>query len=240
MKKIKRFTLIELLVVIAIIAILASMLLPALNKARTVAKKIKCLNNQKQIGIGLAGYANDFRYYPVTQYYLASSGAVYNKNIWWHVIRPYIGGPNRDPVNWADTIKLAKIPILCCPETIYYNSTDTFSYAMNTYGRLVYHRGLSPAIGTNDATDAGGFYYVKASSKCKGISPSKIMQIGDMGAKISNGNTPWYILNGDMFNGTSSSYYPAFRHAGKKNVLWLDGHASDINPIEMKFDNYRQ
>ena len=72
MKK-KSFTLIELLVVIAIIAILAAMLLPALNRARAAANRTSCLSNQKQWGVLASAYVQDNDGYYAWQYDASSS-----------------------------------------------------------------------------------------------------------------------------------------------------------------------
>ncbi len=108
--KTRGFTLIELLVVIAIIAILAAILFPVFGRARAKARSSACLSNQKQIGLGLMMYAQDYDETLPSSYYYVNGATSANGYIQWSgMIAPYVKNwgifvcPEHEVGGWAPT-----------------------------------------------------------------------------------------------------------------------------------------
>ena len=214
MKTRKSFTLIELLVVIAIIAILAGMLLPALNKAREKARQVSCVSNLKQIGLFCVNYADDNLDHCPTY-------AVLPSNNWWYErLYPYsnkifsrkfsgAGWSVTLPANpecpsmWADLGKLIK------PVNEIYNPNGT-----------PFHGGY----GMNMWTGYNGSWPVCKLAKFK--NPSTKFFVGD----VYNGRVIVDdILYGENYWGDATTPWgAATRHNNSMNILYIDGHVGSM------------
>jgi len=115
MRKNIKFTMIELLVVIAIITILASLLLPAMGRAKTRAYQIECMNNLKQLNLAIQGYANDYNWLPN-----ACDTSLWNEKI-------VIGGTPARKIYHEGYWK----PSSCRPAVVAHNYTGQTTYGLS-------------------------------------------------------------------------------------------------------------
>lgn len=216
----RAFTLIELLLVISIIAILVSILLPALGKARAMGRQTRCLANLNQLGVGLVTYQGDNKtYYP--GHHTAPTVVI----VWPTRLRVQAGNSmaifycpnNESKYKWERTYNSATGKAEYGYEEKETRLTDRspFSYGINDWGSVPEftkpYCGLGAHVGTKDWGE------VKES---KVLFASEMVCITD-----SNSDSNWDTAI-DPFD-VGSAEWPSPRHEGNSNVVWADGHATN-------------
>ncbi len=227
--KSKNFTLIELLVVIGIIAILAALLLPALNNARSRAKDSKCLSNFKQMGTNMFMYCDDNE----SSFPLANGNIYAGKGKWQDGLYAYVNRTrynitsDRDWIHYDDrggaTSKNRPFGIFECPSSPY-------TGAKQYYGSR--HYGINSYISQDTWSDANRAAYTTRKLE-KRKYPSSQAMLFDI-----DKNGSWCAVSAhqrDMMSANVSGGYEvgfdaaagrALRHGTNRaaNMVFIDGH----------------
>jgi prepilin-type processing-associated H-X9-DG protein/prepilin-type N-terminal cleavage/methylation domain-containing protein len=219
----KVFTLLELLIVVAIIAILASLLLPALTQARKMAKTIACNNNLKQMGVAFQMYASDNPHFFPAPELKDSNDDVYGSYLWSMRIAQYLG--HSDWKIGSKPYDVYTVTLFACPEI----ANDTTEIC-RTYGN--YHRGYGisrylPPL--EDSTD-WSLQLQTPSRPTQSAHPSQKIFIAD-GRFFELGSDWEFMQTGDI---QTLYKFDRIRHKKGANILYLDGHSNWVSHTEIE------